>query len=185
MSAELPPIVRSVSVSWAPAEAYRRFVDDFGRWWPRATHSIGGPEVAEIVFEARPGGRILERHRSGRRFQWGRVLACEAPRSIRFTWHPSRDESTAQEVTLTFHPEGSGTRVELVSTGWEKWGKGAKSARRGYDTGWGHVLDTWAGRRTLKGAVLEALMAVMGAVQKLRGGHAASIARAGGELRGE
>ena len=26
MSAELPPIVRSVSVSWPPAEAYRRFV---------------------------------------------------------------------------------------------------------------------------------------------------------------
>lgn len=182
MSENLPPIVRTVSVSWAPSEAYRRFVEDFGRWWPRATHSVGGPEVTEIVFEARAGGRIFERHRSGRRFQWGKVLACDPPRSIRFSWHPSRDESTAQEVTLTFHAEGAGTRLELVSDGWERWGKGAKGARRGYDLGWGHVLDLWAGKRTLKMALLDGLAALMGIVQKLRGGHAASIERSGGEL---
>ena len=185
MSENLPPIVRTVSVSWAPAEAYRRFAEDFARWWPRATHSIGGPEVAEIVFEARAGGRIYERHKSGRRFQWGRVLACDPPRSIRFSWHPSRDESTAQEVTLTFHPEGSGTRVELVSSGWENWGKGAKGARRGYDMGWGYVLDLWAGRHTLKMRLIDGLASVMGLMQKLRGGHAASIARSGGEIRAE
>ena len=38
MSEKLPPIARTVSVSWAPAEAYRRFVEDFARWWPRAPH---------------------------------------------------------------------------------------------------------------------------------------------------
>jgi uncharacterized protein YndB with AHSA1/START domain len=185
MSDNLPPIVREVSVSWPPAEAYRRFVEDFGRWWPRATHSVGGPEVTEIVLEPRVGGRIFERHESGRRFQWGCVLACDPPRSIRFTWHPSRDESTAQDVVLTFHPRGTGTRVELVSSGWEKWGKGAKGARRGYDLGWGYVLDLWAGMRTAKRTALDALAAVMGVLQRLRGGHAAAIARSGGEIHEE
>lgn len=185
MSEKLPPIVRTVSVSWAPGEAYRRFVEDFGRWWPCATHSIGGPEVVEIVFEARAGGRIFERHRGGRRFQWGRVLACDPPRSIRFSWHPSRDESTAQEVTLTFHAEGTGTRLELVSSGWENWGKGAKGARRGYDMGWGYVLDLWAGSRPLKRWLIDGLASGIGLLQRLRGGRAASIERSGGEIRAE
>lgn len=182
MSASLPPIVRQVSVSWPPEEAFRRFTEDFGRWWPRATHSIGGPEVERVEFECRAGGRIYEVHRGGRRFQWGRVLAFDPPRSVRFTWHPSRDESTAQDVVLTFHPEGSGTRLELVSSGWENWGKGAKGARRGYDLGWGYVLNVWAGTRTVRMGLLDGLAAAMGFLQRLRGGRAATIARAGGEI---
>lgn len=185
MSANLPPIVRRVSVSWAPAEAFRRFTEDFGRWWPRATHSVGGPCVERIVFECKVGGRIYEQHRGGRRFQWGKVLAYDPPRSVRFSWHPSRAEATAQDVVLTFHPEGSGTRLELVSSGWERWGKGARGARRGYDLGWGYMLDLWSGKRTWRMGLLDALARVLGFVQKLRGGHAAAIAKAGGEIVGD
>jgi len=178
----LPPIVRTVSVSWAPEEAFRRFTADFGAWWPFRTHSIGGKEVARIVFECKAGGLIYEQHRSGRRFQWGQVRAWEPPRSVRFTWHPSRDAHTAQDVTLTFHPEGTGTRLELVSDGWERWGKGAPRARRGYDLGWGGILSTWAGRRSLGMSALNGLAAAIGFLARLRGGTAAAIERAGGEL---
>lgn len=181
--ANLPPIVRTISVSWSPEEAFRRFTADFARWWPAHTHSIGGKCVKRIVFECKVGGLIFEEHQDGRRFQWGEVRAWDPPRGLRFTWHPSRDQATAQDVALTFHPEGTGTRLELVSSGWERWGKGAPRARRGYDLGWGGVLNVWAGRRTMGMRAMDGLMAVMSLVQLFRGGRAAAIARAGGELK--
>ena len=38
----LPPIVRSVLVSWDQEAALRRFTGEFASWWPWRTHSIGG-----------------------------------------------------------------------------------------------------------------------------------------------
>lgn len=180
---DLPPIVRSVSVSWDQAAAFQRFTAGFADWWPWRTHSIGGVErLQRIVFECRAGGLIFEEHKDGRRFQWGKVLEWEPPRRVKFTWHPSRDAATAQQVELVFHPEGSGTRLELVSSDWEKWGEGAKGARRGYDMGWWQVLNVWAGRRTAGMVVLDGVMKCMTLVQKLRGGTAVTVARAGGEI---
>jgi uncharacterized protein YndB with AHSA1/START domain len=178
----LPPIRRSISVSWDSDMAFRRFTADFGTWWPSRTHSVGGPEVRRIVFEPHVGGRIYEEHVDGRRFQWGQVLAWEPPRRLAFTWHPSRDPATAQDVLIEFIPEDGGTRVELTASGWERWGEKAARAHRGYDVGWAYILNVWAGRRTARMAVLDAIVAAIGLVQKLRGGVQAEIARARGEL---
>ncbi len=178
----LPPIRRAVHVSWDQAAAFRRFTEEFATWWPWRTHSIGGASVERVVFECRAGGLIFEEHVDGRRFQWGRVLEFDAPSRVKFTWHPSRDATTAQEVELRFVPEGSGTRVELVSDKWENWGRNAQRARKGYDMGWAYVLNVWAGRRTAKMAALDGLAFVLRGVELLRGGTRASIARAGGEI---
>jgi hypothetical protein len=110
------------------------------------------------------------------------VRAWEPPRRVGFAWHPSRDASTAQDVALEFIPEGTGTRVELTSSGWERWGDKANRAHRGYNVGWAYVLDIWAGRRTARTRVLDAVVAIVGMVQKARGGAQAEIARARGEL---
>jgi hypothetical protein len=178
----LPPIRRAVSVPWDQAAAFRRFTAEFADWWPRRTHSIGAERVARIVFETRAGGLIYEEHVDGRRFEWGKVMEWQEPERVRFTWHPSRPEATAQEVEVRFVPEGTGTRVELVSEKWERWGENAERARRGYDLGWGCVLNVWARRRTAGMAVLDVLAAGMRLVGKLRGGTAAAIARAQGEI---
>lgn len=178
----LPPIRRSITVSWDVAAAFQRFTQDFGKWWPAATHSVGGECVARIVFECRVGGLIFEEHVDGRRFGWGRVLEFEPPRRVKFTWHPSRDAATAQDVELTFTPDALGTRVELVSDKWERWGKNAQRARKGYDLGWRYILNTCAGRRTAAMVLLDGVACVLRAVEWLRGGTSASIARAEGEL---
>ena len=178
----LPPIRRSVTVSWDPPAAFRRFTADFGSWWPWRSHSIGGARVKRVVFEPRVGGLIFEEHQDGRRFQWGRVLALDPPHSVKFTWHPSRAPETAQEVELRFVPEAGGTRVELVSDKWENWGKNAARARRGYDLGWGYVLNFWAGRRTPGMLLMDGLARIAHLVELLRGGRAAAIERAEGEI---
>lgn len=131
---------------------------------------------------AQVGGRIYEEHADGRRFQWGEIRRWEPPYRVTFTWHPAREAATAQDVDVAFVAEGTGTRVELTASGWERWGKNAARAHRGYDIGWAYILNVWAGRRTAKMALLDAVVAIIGIVQKFRGGVQAEIARAGGEL---
>ncbi len=181
----LPPIVREVRVAWDPATAFAKFTRDFAAWWPSATHSVGGDRVERIVFEPRMGGLIFEQHVDGRRFQWGRVCGWDPPRSVRFSWHPSRDESTAQDVLVEFLPADEGTTVRLTSDGWERFDADPRQARRGrkgYDMGWGYILNLWAGKRTLGMRMLDGLVVILTALQKLRGGRAATIAKARGEL---
>ena len=177
----LPPVKREISVSWAPEAAFKRFTEQFGAWWPRATHSIGGKRVARIVFETRLGGLIYEEHIDGRRFQWGEVTLWDPPRRVAFSFHPSMDRSKAQDVSVEFEPQGQGAMVRLVSTGWEKLGaKGRKLARRAYDAGWSYILNVWAERRTSRMRVMET---VVGLVNRVRiGGIEAQIARAEGEI---
>ena len=140
------PIRRSVFVSWPQEEAYRRFTQDFAKWWPSFSYSIGGSRVKSVVFEPRLGGRIYEEHKDGTRMRWGKVIAVEPPRRVVFTFHPSRAESDAQQVEITFSPDGDRTRVDLVSTGWERMSDKAQRTRGGYQLGWGLVLDRFAGR---------------------------------------
>lgn len=178
----LPPIRRLVSVSWPPEEAFRRFTAEFDSWWPRGTHSIGGKLVKRVVFECRVGGRIFEEFTDGRRYQWGRVTAWEPPDRVAFTWHPSREEAEAQDVDLTFRAAGSGTRVELVSSGWERLGAKARGARKGYYVGWGAVLDHWAGRRTPTVLIFGILSRSITVFLRLTGRLDTEIDKAGGRM---
>lgn len=98
-SSEIPPIKRSISVSWSPETAFRRFTEEFGSWWPSRTHSIGGERIKQLVFEQHEGGRIYEEHMDGRRFQWGQVTLWEpeyskAANQRRDSIHATRSQQT-------------------------------------------------------------------------------------------
>ncbi len=140
------PIRRSVVVSWNPEAAFQRFTADFAKWWPSIALSIGGKRVKQVVFECHAGGSIYEEHHDGTRFLWGTVKAVEAPRRVAFTFHSSRAASDAQNIEVSFVPDGTGTRVELVSTGWEKMGDEARRTHGGYKLSWKAALDGFAGR---------------------------------------
>jgi hypothetical protein len=155
---------------------------------PRQIRLVGereqiGPRIKRVVFETKVGGQIYEEHIDGRRFQWGKVLELDPPRRVRFTFHPSRPENTAQTIELIFHPEGTGTRLELIATDWEKWGKRAERARRGYQVGWRIVLHLWAGRMTMGMQLINAMGKVALFFQLIRhGGRAGLIDSAEGEV---
>ncbi len=182
MTEPLPPIRRTIDVPWAPEVAFARFTRDFGDWWPHRSHSIGGSRVARVVFECRDGGRIYERLHDGRRFAWGRVRHWQPPTEVRFDWHPSRDEDTAQQVRVRFEPHAGGTRVVLEHSGWERMGAEARGTRSAYDKGWPVVLDIWAERITLGTLLLGALTPLVPLIVAARGGAEAMIARAGGAM---
>jgi hypothetical protein len=178
----IPPIERSIEVSWRLEEAFHRFTAGFSTWWPTSTHSIGGSRVKRVVFECQLGGRIYEELQDGRRFQWGRVTVWEPPGRVGFTWHPSKDESTAQDIEVRFHSEGTGTRVVLISTGWEKLGAKARRARKAYSLGWGGILSVFAGRRAPGVLVFAAISHGITFFLKLTGRLEGQIAKAGGRM---
>ena len=180
LMAPLPPIRRSVAVSWDRDTTFRRFTADFADWWPRGTHSIGGKRVKRIVFEGRVGGRIYEELDDGRRFQWGKLTAWEPVERVAFIWHPSLEERQAQDVEIRFVPEGTRTRVELVSSGWERMGAKARRQRKGYDIGWGSVLDVYASRWSAVVANFAVISRVITFFLRVTGKPEASIDKAGG-----
>ena len=182
LQSPIPPVRRSILVSWDQTAAYHRFTADFAKWWPRSTHSIGGKKVKQIIFDCRVGGLIVEELVDGRRYQWGTVTLVEPPHRVGFTWHPSREKDVAQDVVVSFHPEGPGTRVELVSTGWERLGARGRREQRGYSIGCGSVLDTYAGRSSAVLILFAIISRTMTFFLKISGKLDKSIDQAGGRL---
>jgi uncharacterized protein YndB with AHSA1/START domain len=181
-AAPVAPVRRRVTVSWTLEAAFRRFTEEFAEWWPRASHSIGGKQVARITFECRVGGQIIEELHDGRRFLWGTVTAFERPHRVAFTWHPSMEPDQSQDVELRFTPEGAGTLVELISTGWERLGPDAAKLRKGYDIGWGSVLDAYAGRWSVVIPMFKVMSGVHRTWLRLTGRLESEINKSGGRL---
>ena len=175
------PIRRSISVPWNQQAAFERFTADFTKWWPRYSHSIGGKRVKRIVFECRVGGRIYEEHFDGTCFLWGKVTSYDAPDRVAFTFHPSQEASDAQQIEVRFHAEGTGTRVDLVSSGWEKMGKRAQRAYGAYRLNWGAALSRFANR--FSGVVV--LFSVMSAGMDLMGQRGSFMRGSRGMMRVE
>ena len=147
-SDSIEPVVKTVTVSCTPEEAFHFFTADFSMWWPAATHSVVAytsefkDKPAAVIFEPRVGGRIFERTRSGMEHLWGTLLAWEPPTLLAFSFHPGRDEKEAQRVDVTFSPVPEGARVVLRHSGWEKLTANAQEARDGYNQGWELVFVT-------------------------------------------
>ncbi len=131
---------KTVEVAAPPERAFSLFTERMAEWWPLATHSVGEERAETVLFEPGVGGRIVERTLDGEEHVWGTVTAWEPPGRVAFTWHPGREADTEQDVEVRFEPSGSGTRVELVHTGWERLGDRAAAVYENYDGGWDFVV---------------------------------------------
>ena len=136
----LPPVEKSLQVSLPVEAAFNLFTQGITTWWPLATHSVGLAEAESCHVEEHEGGRVYEIKKDGTEAPWGTVLAWEPPHRFMMSWHPGRDENTAQELEVRFETEGEGTRLELIHRGWEIFGDKAKETREGYVSGWDIVL---------------------------------------------
>jgi uncharacterized protein YndB with AHSA1/START domain len=136
-------ITKSVHVK-APAErAFRVFTEEIHTWWPIHTHAVEPKESETVVLEGREGGRLFERSTNGDERVWGTVVIWEPPTRLGYTWHPGREEETAQEVEVTFTSDGDGTRVDLRHWGWEKLGDRTEEVVADYTTGWNMVIGKY------------------------------------------
>ena len=147
--------VRTSIVVDAPQErAYSVFTEGIGTWWNPDHHIMDG-ELAEMVFEPRAGGQILDRATDGTETSWSRVLVYEPPERVVFSWDISlewkieTDHEKTSEVEVRFVPEAEDrTRVELEHRGLELHGRGWEQMRDavGSPNGWTAGLEGFAAR---------------------------------------
>lgn len=144
----MTPLVKELTVAAPLERAWEVFTSGIDGWWPAETHSIEPERVREIAFEARVGGRIVERWHDGSECSWGEVDVCDPPHRLRFSWHPYLDRPEATEVEVTFTAVDGGTRVRLEHRGWERLGERGEGSRAQYDGGWDFVLGRYAAALT-------------------------------------
>jgi uncharacterized protein YndB with AHSA1/START domain len=125
-------IRKTVLVDFAPAEAFDLFTRRIASWWPVRSHSYGGDEVLNVVFEPRVDGRVYEVTEKGEQ-DWGRVREWEPGRRFLLEWLIG--EANGTEVEVTFEPEGPGSRVVLEHRGFS-----SSDPRERYSSGWDGVL---------------------------------------------
>jgi uncharacterized protein YndB with AHSA1/START domain len=130
-------IRKSIVVECTPERSFRAFCAEMSEWWPGG---FGGKDAKQYL-EQRVGGRFYESRADGSEYVIGTVTAYQPPTLVAFTWRaPSWDVET--EVAIRFSREGTGTRIELVHSGWERDAK-TRDARKNYDGGWDLVLGEY------------------------------------------
>ena len=129
---------KTVLVDLAPAEAFELFTRGMASWWPVGSHSYGGDEVTDVVFEAQAGGRVYEVTPAGEH-DWARVRSADPPHGFVLDWLIG--DAAGTEVEVRFTPEGDGSRIDL-----EHRGFGASDPRERYASGWDVVLAPFVAR---------------------------------------
>ncbi len=133
---ELQTSVTTSTVVDAPIDhAFEVFTAGMATWWPKEHHLLDA-ELAEMVFEPRVGGRIIDRGVDGSECSWARVLAYEPPRRVVFSWDITSswtvetDPARCSEVEVRFIAETPDrTRVELEHRELQRHGEGWESMR--------------------------------------------------------
>jgi uncharacterized protein YndB with AHSA1/START domain len=145
-------MTHAITVPLPPDRAFARFTEGMADWWP-PEYTWAQQALDAITIEPAEGGRCYERGPYGFSCDWGRVVACEPPARLVFTWQispqrvPQPDPARASEVEVRFAAEGPGaTRVELEHRHFERHGEGADAYRAAMTSrhGWPLLLERFA-----------------------------------------
>jgi uncharacterized protein YndB with AHSA1/START domain len=122
--------------------AFRDFTAGIGTWWDPGHHILDG-ELAEMVFEPRVGGHIIDRGTDGSECRWSRVLAYDPPDRVVFSWDINvqwqleTDHDKTSEIEVTFRADGpERTYVVLTHRNLDRHGEGWQSMRDAVSSGW-------------------------------------------------
>jgi uncharacterized protein YndB with AHSA1/START domain len=139
----LVAVHESVEVETSVEHTFTFFTTGMREWWPLEKASYGGDRAKDIFLEPRVGGRFFERFVDGDELEVGKVIACDPPHRIVFTWHTA-DWEGGTEVEVTFIPIGGGTRVELEHRGFERVGPLGPDVADKFRGGWPGVIRSFA-----------------------------------------
>ena len=138
----------AVDVNVSPERAFELFTARIGDWWDENHHILEAP-LAEMIFEPRVGGYIIDRGTDGSECRWARVLAYEPPHRVCFSWDINlrwqleANPDKTSEVEVTFTPDGPArTRVVLTHRHLDRHGDGWEGMRDAVGSGWS--LDRYA-----------------------------------------
>ena len=136
----IAPLSMAFDVACPATRAFEVWTSKISAWWPR-DHTVSGVEGADVVIEAREGGRIFEREPDGTEHDWGEVVLWRPPSRLVYLWHLGSERASATEVDVRFVEIGaSSTRVEIDHRGWERLGDAGPSRRERNHLGWESLL---------------------------------------------
>lgn len=124
--------------------AFSVFTDGIATWWP-PEHHILKAELAQMTFEPRVGGSIVDYGVDGSECRWARVLAYDPPSRVVFSWDINLsweiepDPEKCSEIEVRFSEEGPNrTLVELEHRNIDRHGDGWEGMRDavGSPNGW-------------------------------------------------
>jgi len=143
------PIRKELSVEAPQERCFRVFTTNIEAWWP-AGHHIGKADFKRAVMEPEVGGRWYEIGVDGSECEWGKVLVWEPPRRVVLAWSISAawqyDPNLITEVEVTFTVQGpKRTLVQFEHRNLERFGEAAEQLRGMLDSGWGGLLQGFAG----------------------------------------
>jgi uncharacterized protein YndB with AHSA1/START domain len=144
MTTQLDPasVTTDVHVDAPIEHAFRVFTDGIGTWWDPGHHILQG-ELAEMIFEPRVGGHIIDRAVDGSECRWARVLAYDPPHRVCFswdistTWQIETDQTRTSEIEIVFTAEGPDrTHVVLTHRYLDRHGPDWHAMRDAVGSGW-------------------------------------------------
>jgi uncharacterized protein YndB with AHSA1/START domain len=135
------PVVRTLPLRCPRPHAFAVFTARIGEWWP-AGFTASGDNLANVVIEGRPGGRVYEADRGGSQDDWGSVTAWEPDRRIVLTWTLGQRAGPPTVVDVLFAGDGDRCDVRLEHGGWTA-DQAADRARFDDAGGWNVVLDAY------------------------------------------
>jgi len=144
------PIRKSLVVKADAARAFTVFTGRMGSWWPRS-HSTGQSPQVDVIVEPRAGGRWYERGEDGSETEWGKVLQWQPPGHVLLAWQLDGNwkynPACVTEVEINFTAlDSGGTRVDFEHRHLERLGDNAGAVRERLNSGWGGILDLYAGQ---------------------------------------
>jgi DNA-binding transcriptional ArsR family regulator len=140
-SEPLEPVVKTRELDVGVGVAFELFTTRIAEWWPVESYSINLDEVADVRFEGRVGGRVVEITKDGTECPWAHVLAWDPPHRLVLSWYPTADPVASSLLEVRFTPLSEGkTRLDLEHRGWEEFGPEGAGVRDRYETGWDAVL---------------------------------------------
>ena len=149
MSGEADKVETSVVVPVPPIAAFRHFTDGFGSWWPKS-YTFSQGMLNRLRFEAKEGGRLVERDDHFREYDFGVVNEIEEGRRVVFEWwidgYRSINDATASSVEVVFAPHADGSEVTLIHSAIQRHGGDWESYRDALasDQGWPYLLGLFA-----------------------------------------
>ena len=144
----------SITVDATAERAFEVFTEEIGTWWS-PDHHILEAELAEMVFEPRVGGHVIDRGVDGSECRWARVLAYEPPTrfviswDINLAWQIEEDPERTSEIEVRFVEQEPGkTQVSLEHRNLDRHGEGWEQMRVavGSPEGWNGTLELFAAR---------------------------------------
>lgn len=142
-------IIKEIKVETPLEEAFKKFLNDFGDWWPKE-YTWSQDKLEGIWIDGKKNGLCTEIGPFGFRCDWGRVTELIENKKVALKWQigpmrePVPNPDKASNITIDFNRnDDSSTIVTLEHWNFKNHGNGGAAYLKmmASDHGWDYILS--------------------------------------------